>query len=175
MPQLGHTRKNTTKVGPRGASEERETGAREAEETGERTEEKLDWADEVEREYEQKPHTQPTTPRDLSCLRTSAARPWRNIRRRACRPPNPQCMTAPLPYPTHSPAYSWTSYRFQPHHSQHRISSWMIEGWMQREQRMRACVPWRGGTWRSGTGVGVGQCPGRWPRHSGVSQRAGPW
>jgi hypothetical protein len=88
-------------------TEERETGEK-RDETGEGTEGKLDWEDEVEREYQKMAPTPPTTPCDLSCLWTSAARPWRNLRRHARFPPNPQHTTAP--HPTHSPPYSWTSY-----------------------------------------------------------------
>jgi hypothetical protein len=79
-PQLGQTRTNTTKVAPGGASEEREQrGKGENEARKEKAERRLDWAEEVEREYEQKLHIQPTTPCGLSCLQTSAAQPWRNL------------------------------------------------------------------------------------------------
>jgi hypothetical protein len=65
-PQLGHTRTNTTKVAPGGASKEIEQREkRETEVRKEKTEKKLDWAEEVEREYEQHPHPQPTAPRPL--------------------------------------------------------------------------------------------------------------
>jgi organic hydroperoxide reductase OsmC/OhrA len=108
-PQLRHTRTNATKVTPGGVSEEKEKREEENEVRKEKTERKLDWEEEVEHEYEQKTAPTPlTTPRDLSCLRTTAARLWRDLRCHACHPPNPWHTTAP--HPTHSPPYSWTSY-----------------------------------------------------------------